>query len=106
LTLKKAWFRSFGPFLQSTVHLHWSKVWNTILNTFVDMSCSKSSKISTHWTAKTHRKIFPSILRMHQLTTRDFLRKLQFAKAQKVLHPPGRLKRAPSDFFLFGYLKE
>jgi hypothetical protein len=56
LTLKSPWFRSFSPFLEFIVYLHWRNVWNTnaILSTSVNILFRISSKRSAHRTAEQH----------------------------------------------------
>jgi hypothetical protein len=64
LTLQGAWFRSFGssgPFLESTVYLHWPKIWNIILNTTVNMWFRTSSKTFAHRAAGKHWRVFYSL---------------------------------------------
>jgi hypothetical protein len=62
LTLKSAWFRWFGPFLESTVYLHWPKIWNTIRSTAVNMWFRTSSKTSAHRAARKHWRVFYSLV--------------------------------------------
>jgi hypothetical protein len=64
LALKGAWFWSFGPFLESTVYLHWPKIWNTntILSTYINMSFRIFSKKSAHRVVEKHWSIFSCIL--------------------------------------------
>jgi hypothetical protein len=73
LTLKRAWFRSFGPFLQYTVCLHWRNVGNTILSTSLNMLFRISSKTSAHRAAEKQWQAFSCILTRHQLAIRDGL---------------------------------
>jgi hypothetical protein len=63
LALKGAWFRSFGPFLEFIVYLHWPKVWNTILSISVSMLfwISISSKISAHRVTEKYWSVFSCI---------------------------------------------
>jgi hypothetical protein len=103
LTLKSAWFRSFGPFLESIVYLHWPKACNPILNTSVDMLFWISSKTIADRAAEKHWRIFSCILRRHQLKIRDFLQKRLNPQKPKEcrIHPIAQTQHQMTSFSLF-----
>jgi hypothetical protein len=108
LTLKNAWFRSFGPFLESTVYLYWPKVWNTILSTSLKMLFRISSKTYAH-RATENTQGYSILLHLDNALDCDSRlssEKIESAKAQRVLHLHYNPGRAPSNFFLFSYMKE
>jgi hypothetical protein len=105
-TLKSAQFRSFGLFLESTLYLHWPNVWNPILSTSVKVLSRISSKTPAHRAARNIEEYSLASWQCTRSQFETFFRKDWIRKTQRVPHPHYSPDLGPSDFFLFGYLKE